>query len=532
MYFSGKKEQVKLHPASELELPRSEFTVELWVKPEGGQSNPAIIAGVFDNCSHSLSDKGWSVGIQSVEPSSRKDARFFFTIHTDRSRKATTVFGHKRYRANTWTHLVASYNTQQMTLYVDGAKVGESSGQSGDLYSPFMNACRTLLLGGDRSDLGHNFRGHLGGILLWAMPRPQNELSGGYYQARDNEPFLVLKVDFSKVEEQWMSYKDGARPILEAISYPGTEFVSPFLPPPCGLTVCDNTDIILSYNSHWSLRTAKNIRYRVVNICDDDGANPTVSPEQIALQHQALNQAFRMYNITWELTVHQVHNSTLWQRIILGNCETSKIGNDHCDPECDHPLTGYDGGDCRYQGRCYTWKRRDGICNMECNNMLNDFDDGDCCDPEVTNVMKTCFDPESPDRAYMSVKELKEALQLSGSENLNVFFAKNSVREELAGAATWPWAKEALSHLEAFTPLTACKHGAPITIVPFNSWAYMSVKELKEALQLSGSENLNVFFAKNSVREELAGAATWPWAKEALSHLGNICPFFMYLVYA
>ncbi|KAK6484674.1 pappalysin-2-like [Huso huso] len=447
MYFSGKKEQVKLHPASELQLPRSEFTVELWVKPEGGQNNPAIIAGVFDNCSHSLSDKGWSVGIQSVEPSSRKDARFFFTIRTDRSRKATTVIGHKRYHANTWTHLVASYNGQQMTLYVDGAKVGESSGQSGDLYSPFMSACRTLLLGGDHSDLGHNFRGHLGGILLWAMTRPQNELSGGYYQARDDEPFLVLKADFSKAEEQWISYKDGAHPVLEAISYPGTEFVSPYLPPPCGLTVCDNTDVILSYNSHWSLRTEKNIRYRVVNICEDDGSNPTVSPEQIAHQHQALNQAFRLYNITWELTVHQVHNSTLWQRIILGNCETSKIGNDHCDPECDHPLTGYDGGDCRYQGRCYTWKRRDGICNMECNNMLNDFDDGDCCDPEVTNVMKTCFDPESPDRAYMSVKELKEALQLSGSENLNVFFAKNSVREELAGAATWPWAKEALSHL-------------------------------------------------------------------------------------
>lgn len=60
----------------------------------------------------------------------------------------------------------------------------------------------------------------------------------------------------------------------------------------------------------------------------------------------------------------------------------------------------------------------------------------------------------------------------------------------------------------------------------------MSVKELKEALQLSGSENLNVFFAKNSVREELAGAATWPWAKEALSHLGNTHSFFfMYLVY-
>jgi pappalysin-2 len=35
---------------------------------------------------------------------------------------------------------------------------------------------------------------------------------------------------------------------------------------------------------------------------------------------------------------------------------------------------------------------------VECNNMLNDFDDGDCCDPEVTDVRKTCFDPDSPKR--------------------------------------------------------------------------------------------------------------------------------------
>lgn len=51
--------------------------------------------------------------------------------------------------------------------------------------------------------------------------------------------------------------------------------------------------------------------------------------------------------------------------------------------------------------------------------------------------------------------------------------------------------------------------------------AYMSVKELKEELQLSGTDTLNVFFASNSVREELAGAATWPWAKEALTHQGT-----------
>lgn len=52
------------------------------------------------------------------------------------------------------------------------------------------------------------------------------------------------------------------------------------------------------------------------------------------------------------------------------------------------------------------------------------------------------------------------------------------------------------------------------------SRAYMSVKELKEALQLNSTHFLNVYFA-SSVREDLAGAATWPWDKEAVSHLGK-----------
>lgn len=45
LYFSGRQEQLKLNPAAGLELPRGKFSLELWVKPEGGQSNPAVVAG-------------------------------------------------------------------------------------------------------------------------------------------------------------------------------------------------------------------------------------------------------------------------------------------------------------------------------------------------------------------------------------------------------------------------------------------------------------------------------------------------------
>lgn len=45
LYFSGGREQLRLKPVTDVELPRAEFSLELWVKPEGGQSNPAVIAG-------------------------------------------------------------------------------------------------------------------------------------------------------------------------------------------------------------------------------------------------------------------------------------------------------------------------------------------------------------------------------------------------------------------------------------------------------------------------------------------------------
>lgn len=89
--------------------------------------------GVFDNCSHSLSEKGWSVGIRTVEPSSTKDARFYFSLRTDRAAKSTTVYSHQRYQANTWTHLMATYNGLHMTLYVEGAKVCVPSVHGGTL---------------------------------------------------------------------------------------------------------------------------------------------------------------------------------------------------------------------------------------------------------------------------------------------------------------------------------------------------------------------------------------------------------------
>lgn len=51
LYFSGQSDfvrrSVKSHLPNPIGYPTEQFTVELWVKPEGGQRSPAVIIGKF-----------------------------------------------------------------------------------------------------------------------------------------------------------------------------------------------------------------------------------------------------------------------------------------------------------------------------------------------------------------------------------------------------------------------------------------------------------------------------------------------------
>lgn len=360
---------------------------------------PVPTAGVFDNCSHTASDKGWALGIRALQLGGKKDARFFFSLRTDQAATATEVTAYHRYRPEAWTHLAASYDGRWMALYVDGARVGRTSGQRGPLHSAFMASCRTLLLGGDTWGSTHAFRGHLAGLALWRTALSQPHLQRPFLEGpASGMAGLALAAGFANPADRWAPFREGAFPrqwVLPSLLSP---VLRPLGPPACGQTACDNVELVSHYNQHWPLRSGKVVRYRVVNLAEDDGRRPTVSREQVWRQHWALSEAFRPYNISWQLSLLEVRNSSLRRRAILLGCEPSKVGNERCDPECEHPLTGYDGGDCRRPGRCFSWKRRDGVCHMECNNMLDDFDDGDCCDPRATDVARTCFDPDSPQR--------------------------------------------------------------------------------------------------------------------------------------
>ncbi|XP_054854549.1 pappalysin-1 [Eublepharis macularius] len=447
LFFGGQGAPLRLK--ADLELPRDAFTWQGWLRAEGGQKAPAVVAGLYDKCSYTTRDRGWVLGINTVSDQGNRDPRYFFSLKTDRARKVTTITDHRSYLPNQWVHLAVTYDGRLMKLYVNGAQVATSGEQVGSIFSPLTLKCKVLMLGGNA--LNQNYRGYIEHFSLWRTARSQKEILLDMAQVTHKVdaplPQLVFQESLLNVKNTWSAVKDSPSPLIEFSSHPGYLLDTNLDPPLCGQTVCDNVEVIASYNELLSFRHKKTVRYRVVNVYDDSHQNPTVSRQQIEFQHQHLNEAFSPYNITWELEVLEVKNSSLRHRLILANCEISKIGDENCDPECNHTLTGYDGGDCRIvRHSSFNKKKQNGLCDMDCNYERYNFDGGDCCNPDITDVTKTCFDPDSPHRAYLDVKELKNLLNLDGSTHLNIFFA-NSSEEELAGVATWPWDKEALLHL-------------------------------------------------------------------------------------
>ncbi|XP_056603115.1 pregnancy-associated plasma protein A, pappalysin 1a isoform X2 [Triplophysa dalaica] len=445
VYFTGRGDQLRLKPG--VEIPRGNFTLQMWVKPEGGQRSPTVIAGLFDKCFYASSDRGWLLGINAVSEQGNRDPRLFFSLKTDRAHKVTSVYSNARYTPGQWAHVAVTYNGLYMKLYVNGAQTAVSREQSGDVFSPLTKKCKVLMVGGNA--LNHNYRGSVERVGLWQQAASQRQIIRDMHRWEDPEDLfdLVIRETFEHPARKWLPVKDGSFPTPDAGPRAGLGSLDTTLEPPaCGQTVCDNTAVARNYNHFWSFRRPKTVRYRVVNVFDDLQRKPTVTDQQIHLQHQHLNEAFSMYNITWELSVHNVSNTSLFSRLVLANCDISKVGDEDCDPECNHTLTGFDAGYCKPRTRCPDHKQGNGVCDTECNNENYGYDSGDCCNPGVTDVTKTCFNPASHLRAYLDVKELKEILNVDGSTHLNIFFA-NSSDEDLAGVATWPWDKEALTHL-------------------------------------------------------------------------------------
>lgn len=439
--------------AGPYKIPSHQFTLEFWMKPEGGQRSPVTVIGLFDDCSSESKDGGWEVGLDEASAEGR-GLRVFFRLRSQRSHSDTKLISPLSVEPNTWFHVAATYDGKRMILYINQAKVAVSSEQKGHIFAKGFDGCEHLEAGGNVSSATF-FRGTIDEVRFWSIAKSHKEISTNVFTpVRDVEPFLVMYESFAEKEElnrnpktRWTIVPSSANPpeVIES-TIPADPHDLAIVKPPCGTTVCDNPEIIRSYVKNTHLRGKKIVRYRVVNILEDDGSNPIVTKKQIKFQHVQLNKAFAPYNISFQLQEHEIRNTSLRRRTVIWHCEPEKIGDLICNSDnCMHNITGNDGGDCdQTQVICDPEKRGNGKCDPECNKFYNGWDAGECCNVSITDVYQTCFDPTSPNRAYMSDREYKSLLNLDNWHFLNVYLVGWS-NENLQGVATFPWDKSAHS---------------------------------------------------------------------------------------
>uniref|UniRef100_A0A914YZC7 Metalloendopeptidase n=1 Tax=Panagrolaimus superbus TaxID=310955 RepID=A0A914YZC7_9BILA len=406
-----------------VDILNDNFKLEITVFIEGGQMPDVSILELTDICSDKTLIK---FGIQSEDSDGERDLRFLISLKED----SIKVVGGNQIRTNVESKVVFYISDKEILLIIDGAKVAKR--YFSNIFPLFHSSqfpCIRFFVGTDKSrERLIGFRGGIKDLKISSTSSNATFFS---------EPFSNLSSwnILGSTLSVWESFH---RPFMASLPFPN------FIPiPQCGLTECDNSEVILNYAS--SFQSLKTLSYTLVVVSNDDGTNSIISQNQIDLQHLALIEAFRPYNITFALNVTRIQRSDLRNKILIFGCASANVGDGICQKECQSEITGNDGGDCaplNYISKCHSQMIRNGKCDSDCNIQKYDFDGGDCC--LFHGIEGNCIDPKNPYRRYMTPHEYKQAINLPYLPSLIIYFA-NWPFESLVGLSTFPWESEATS---------------------------------------------------------------------------------------
>ncbi|VDN02309.1 unnamed protein product [Thelazia callipaeda] len=419
---------------------RFAFTLEIWIQIDGGQTDFATIVALNDICGDVRARATWKLSIET-EHGGEYGARLQLSVASELLPQSYHIRNEKPHKLGEWLQIVAVFDSHQLLLYVNGARVGKLMREFGALYSELRSACKRLYLGADggrfRRDEVIGFRGFIGKLRI--TDRPMHHLNFYEEQWMGN----IIEDNFLNTD-QWKLL--GKNDMPQSIEIPA-----------CGQTICDSPIVISNYLQQADFTALKKLRYRVIVISDDDGSNVNMESDQITLQHLKLSQAFAPYNITWELEVINIRNTSLRRKTIVFGCHSSAIGNKRCDIECRHAVTGDDGGDCKTQNilsylksKCEKWMPGNKHCDLQCNNREHNWDNADCCTNFVDSDNRHCIDPSSvyrlcsvqcQFRRYINVEEYKASVAMNNEKAMNVQFGSWEAND-LSGFSTFPWEKD------------------------------------------------------------------------------------------
>ena len=433
------------------------FSIEFWVRLEGGQIDKVPFIKVHNHCATVDGISYAVVGVKEIEM--EKDLRIYFELRTEMSLKKSTITARQTIEVHKWFHIAALYDGISMELYVNQAKVSASFEQKGAFLINAFRSCTSIEVGGD-VDSHTTFRGLIDKIIIWKIAKTHSEIKRNFENKDSNglKNLTVLYEEFNVKSNLNYYGVTGLLPKLIKFHIPKEQNDIRIEIPKCGFTVCDNPEVIQSYAKKENmLLLKKSLSYRVVMISNDDGSDPIVSEKQIKQNDRDLNQIFSRYNITWRLKIHEVRNSALRKKTVVLSCY-GQCPND-CKSEkklleCEKP--------------CDDKSIANNICNPECNKQFgsNDFDKksskdwdgGDCCNASITDLTKTCYDPESHNRAFIKETELKSFVNLDNKFYLNLFPLK--IKNEMLGKSTFPWVPEALG-IQGGTIVSSKRFGRP-----------------------------------------------------------------------
>ena len=109
----------------EAQLPTKAMTVEAWVQIDRSIEWGGILGAVHDTGTH---ERGWILGYGNNQ--------FYFGLVAEKPARITYLRASGKFVTGTWYHVAASYDGNEMRLYVDGQLRAQHVGQSGPILQP------------------------------------------------------------------------------------------------------------------------------------------------------------------------------------------------------------------------------------------------------------------------------------------------------------------------------------------------------------------------------------------------------------
>ncbi|MEK6849846.1 MAG: LamG domain-containing protein, partial [Nanoarchaeota archaeon] len=191
--FDGTNDLIFVKNSSSLNITGPDLSVEAWIRsPEATTGeydrivNKAIAGGADPYNAYGLVRTGGSGTVQ-------------FELATGGGGSSTSVASTAGISANTWIHLVGTYDGNRMKLYVNGV-LNNSALKTGNI----TGTTSGVTMGGNFEVSGEYFNGQIDGVRIYNRTLSANEILNHYLEGTAGRSDSVLHADALRQDDIWV----------------------------------------------------------------------------------------------------------------------------------------------------------------------------------------------------------------------------------------------------------------------------------------------------------------------------------------